>query len=279
MRSHLLMFKGPKPGSRDFYEVRSPEPWNYRCHRGRWIWPPGRCGRVTSPSSGDSTLVGLGRRMSTDSILEIEQTENSALIIFAESERPFDAKVQVERVGTLSRQQASAENIRQSGRWKGIIASVYDPLPEPVRLPAQSSEREPANQTRHNCRVAIEIFVAAHHADEIRIIIFRIKKSASATMGCDPRDALRERALQAQWIRELLGDHRAGMFVAGVEHQNHTQLAGQGIKRVEFAPPWIDSLDGSMNLDQAGARRNAPLQLLQGIGPYRIDGTTGQNLG
>src|SRR6266571_917390 len=209
-----------------------------------------------------------GRRRGIVSILELEQTENSALIIFAESERPFDAKVQVERVGTLRRQQASAENIRQSGRWKGIIASVHDPLPEPVRLPAQSSEREPANQTRHNCRVAIEIFVAVHHADKIRIIIFRIKKSARAAMGGDNSDALRERALQAQWIRELLRDHRAGMFVACVEHQYHTQLAGQRIKRIELAPPWIDSLDGRMNLDQAGARRNAPFQLLQGIGPY-----------
>src|SRR5438093_4685088 len=215
--------------------------------------------------------------MGMDSIMEIEQTENSALITFAEPERPFDAKVQVERVGTLRRQQASAENIRQSGGWKGIIASVYDPLPEPVRLPAQSSEREPTNQTRHNRRVAIEIFVAAHHSDEIRIIIFRIKKGARAAMSCDHRDALREGALQPQRIRELLGNHGAGMFVAGVEHQHHTQIAGQRIKRVEFAAPWIDSLDRSVNFDQTGASHIAPLQLLQGIGPYRIDGTPGQN--
>src|SRR5439155_15806683 len=104
-------------------------------------------------------------------------------------------------------------------------------------------------------------------------------KGARAAMSCDHRDALREGALQPPRIRELLGDHGAGMFVAGVEHENHTQLAGQRVKRVEFAPPWIDSLDGRMNLDQAGARRNAPFQLLQRIGPYRIDGTTGQNLG
>src|SRR5207247_5502456 len=200
-----------------------------------------RSGELPSLYSGASTQVGpvgLGRRMGMDSIMEIEQTENSALITFAEPERPFDAKVQVERVGTLRRQQAGAENIRQSGRWKGIIATVYDPLPEPVRLPTQSSERGPANQTRHNRRVAIEIFVAAHHADEIRIIIFRIKKSARAAMGCDHGDALRESTLQPQRIGELLGDYCAGMFVAGVEHQNHTQLAGQPIKRVDLAPLW-----------------------------------------
>src|SRR5436190_17481988 len=167
----------------------------YCRHRGRCLCPPGRLVQMTSLCSGASTPVRLGRRMSTDSILKIEQTENSALIIFAELERPFDAKVQVERVGTLRRQQASAENIRQPGRWKGIIASVHDPLPEPVWFTAQSSEREPANHTRHDRRVAIEIVVAAHHADEIRIIIFRIKKSARATMGCYHRDALRERAL------------------------------------------------------------------------------------
>src|SRR3989442_2029703 len=70
--------------------------------------------------SGSSTPVGVGRHMGAQSILEIEQTENSALIILAESERPFDAKVQVERVGTLRRKQVGAENIRQSGRWNVI---------------------------------------------------------------------------------------------------------------------------------------------------------------
>ena len=67
------------------------------------------------------------------------------------------------------------------------------------------------------------------------------------------------------------------MFVTGVKHQDHAQLAGQCIKRIEFGPSGIDPLNRGVNFNQARTRGVTTFQFLQGIGADRIDGAAGQN--
>jgi len=48
----------------------------------------------------------------------------------------------------------------------------------------ESLERGPTDQAGHNRRVAVQIVVALHHLDEIRIVVFMVEEGDGAEAVC-----------------------------------------------------------------------------------------------
>src|SRR5438094_915579 len=82
-----------------------------------------------------------------------------------------------------------------------------------------------------------------------------------AAVGGDYRATLVECPGQPRRVGELLRDDRARVLVAGVEHQDHAEVFGQAIERLELGASGIDPLDGRVNLHQPAAGHPAAFQL------------------